>query len=631
MTTWFSIIAMLGLVPLAGGMAALPVALTFDGARSEHVLELRELDPNLPSDWTGFEFLVIEFRAGTSQRFDLGLVTATDRLVHRIGPFPNVWVRASIPLRFYRQPPAGAFDMAATYNQPRNSYWINIHSGKFGPTTNVLGLVFAMENPVGKPTIQIRAVSLAKTDPGDAVLEGLPLVDKFGQYRHVSWPGKATNLTQLVRDWEAEEEALMRSGRTNRCPYGGFIDTRAKATGFFRVEQIDGRWWFVCPDGHLFFSSGVNGVAPSAPTRITGRTELFEELPPAEAMDTRSRRGQSASFYTWNVIRRFGSDWQAKWADLNTLRLVDWGFNTIHNWGVPATNQPRPRVPYAAMLHAWQLGPSIMGMPDVYAEDFEQRVEEVVAAQLAPLRNDPFMFGYFIGNEPPWPGHESQLCDEILAGPESGIKKRLREHLAGGDTPERRRAFAMEAFRRYLDVICRATRKHAPNHLNLGIRFGGVPHDAVLEQARVFDVFSINIYRYAPRRADLDKIFRITGRPILIGEFHIGAPERGLAPGLVMAPDQTERAIAYRYYVEQAAAHPAVVGTHWFQWLDQPCTGRHDGENYNIGFIDVTDRPYRELVEAAKLTHDRIYAVHAGLEKPFDRAPLPVRARASAQ
>ena len=40
-----------------------------------------------------------------------------------------------------------------------------------------------------------------------------------------------------------------------------------------------------------------------------------------------------------------------------------------------------------------------------------------------------------------------------------------------------------------------------------------------------------------------------------------------------------------------------MIGTHWFQWLDQPATGRNDGENYNIGFVDVTDQPYAELVD----------------------------------
>ena len=46
--------------------------------------------------------------------------------------------------------------------------------------------------------------------------------------------------------------------------------------------------------------------------------------------------------------------------------------------------------------------------------------------------------------------------------------------------------------------------------------------------------------------------------------------------------------------------HPRFVGAHWFQWLDQPLTGRSDGENYQIGFVTVTDTPYPELVEAAR-------------------------------
>jgi len=98
-------------------------------------------------------------------------------------------------------------------------------------------------------------------------------------------------------------------------------------------------------------------------------------------------------------------------------------------------------------------------------------------------------------------------------------------------------------------------------------------------------------------------------------------PARGLSSGLVQAMDEAERGIAYRYYVEQSAAHPAMIGTHWFQWLDQPATGRMDGENYAIGLVDVTDRPHAELVEAAKTTHGRLLDVHGGKTPPFDRLP----------
>jgi hypothetical protein len=345
---------------------------------------------------------------------------------------------------------------------------------------------------------------------------------------------------------------------------------------------------------------------------------LFAALPPPSLTPVgRGGRAADGSFYTWNLQRRFGDDWQPKWAEFTTQRLAAWGFNTLHNWGVPRRTAVEPRVPYAVMLRGWQAGPTIMGMPDVYAEDFAGRVEEATASQLAPLRNDPYVLGCFVGNEPPWPGREGQFCDAILAGPPSGIQKRLKAHLAEGDTPSRRQEFVLAAFQLYVETINAAVRRHDPHHLNLGFRFGGDPSEGVIKAARGFDVFSENIYSYSPSRAKLDSLYALVQQPILIGEFHIGVPGRGMAPGLVQAANQEERAAGYRYYVEQCAAHPAMVGTYWFQWLDQPATGRHDGENYNIGFIDVTDRPYEEMVAGAKLAHDRLLDVHLGKLPPW--------------
>lgn len=36
-----------------------------------------------------------------------------------------------------------------------------------------------------------------------------------------------------------------------------------------------------------------------------------------------------------------------------------------------------------------------------------------------------------------------------------------------------------------------------------------------------------------------------------------------------------------------------------FQYTDEPTYGRPDGENYNMGLVDIEDRPYEELVSAA--------------------------------
>jgi len=35
------------------------------------------------------------------------------------------------------------------------------------------------------------------------------------------------------------------------------------------------------------------------------------------------------------------------------------------------------------------------------------------------MKDDPYVLGYFIGNEPAWPGRESELTDMILKGKET--------------------------------------------------------------------------------------------------------------------------------------------------------------------------------------------------------------------
>lgn len=90
---------------------------------------------------------------------------------------------------------------------------------------------------------------------------------------------------------------------------------------------------------------------------------------------------------------------------------------------------------------------------------------------------------------------------------------------------------------------------------------------------------------------------------------------------MVQAKDQTERGIAYRFYVEQSAAQPGFPGAYLFHRRDELVLGQFDGENFNIGFVDVNDRPYKELVEAAKATNKQLYEVHSEKIMPFSQMP----------
>jgi hypothetical protein len=551
---------------------------TFNGTLSEYKVTIKDLNPALSPDWSSYSHLVMEMRTSSPQRFSVWLYR-TDGTPIRVmfQPFgQNVWFRASLPLQYFVGMDKSGNDLASANNRRTNSFWFSTW-GPFGSIKSVESIGFEMVYPVSMPTLEIRSIHLARQDEGSEFLEKLPLLDEFNQWAYADWPEKLKSKEQLARELADEEKTFGNKPDFNYCEYGGYKNTSEKATGFFRVEQINGKWWFVDPHGHLFLSTGSNGAGAGFGTR-PGSHRTGETNPSMDRI---------------------------------TPRLKLWGMTTGGK-----------DMAYTSMLR-WQRtqGSSFLGLPDVYSEEFALSIDQAANTQCSPLKNDPLLLGYFVGNEPAFDGRESEVCDMILAGPNTATQNRLWEFLANGDNQKRRKEFIVTAFEKYLNLIVTAVKKYDPNHLTLGIRFGGSVSGELLQTASIFDVCSINVYEYEPV-SQVNRAARFTGRPVLIGEFHIGVPANGLGAGLVQAKDQTERGKAYRYYVEQAASVNSFLGAYWFQWRDEPVLGRGDGENYNIGFVDGNDRPYKQLVEAAKLTNKRLFEVHSGKIVPFNQRPL---------
>ena len=110
-----------------------------------------------------------------------------------------------------------------------------------------------------------------------------PLIDEFGQYRHADWPGKIHGLSEL-RPNKAPRPTTWRSIRGQRTwdTYGGWkAGPQLAATGRFRTEKRDGKWWLVDPEGRLFWSHGIDCVDTSwSTTPITDRRQWFAGCPP---------------------------------------------------------------------------------------------------------------------------------------------------------------------------------------------------------------------------------------------------------------------------------------------------------------------------------------------------------------
>ena len=534
------------------------VSIPFDSDKevSGMKFSLEDISPGLPSDWDEYEFVVLEFMITTPQRFQIGFTTETGYNELRVMSYtPKGWNKLAIPLAFFRDAPAARSDLAATYNQPRHTGWINL-TGKRSPMRGIDSIGIRMLAPIGDPVMKLRSISLAKEDPGDSYLDDIPVVDEFGQYNLGDWEGKVTSMEDLHEKWEAEEREPVDRAQYKYSIFGGYLDARLdEGTGFFRTEKVDGRWWFVDPEGYLFLSHGVNCVSPGGGGgvyRLEHRQNLYKVLPPEDPNPTtRSGRVRAPSFGRWNLNRRYGEDSREKSIDNIINRMDRWGLNTIANWSNSSVYDLNQKA-FTLQMRGIGIEGELMGLADVYAPDFGEKINEAVRTTVEPYRDNPWLLGYFTFNEPSFLGRELRLCDLILEGKERSIKTELQERLAIDDTPESRVQFIHQTFRIFIESVDRAIEKHDPNHLTLGIRFGQEAENEILEMCKdVFDVFSFNCYDLYPRKEMLDRFSEVTGKPLFIGEYHFGTVDRGMAQSLWQVNSQEERGVAYRYYTEQ--------------------------------------------------------------------------------
>ncbi|HEY2013816.1 MAG TPA: hypothetical protein VGH38_09970 [Bryobacteraceae bacterium] len=600
------------------------VTIRFSRAEGDAELRIPVRALGWPVDWSAWRSIQYTFETTSIEPVSIAFDDGVKPKAFLTEPLPGIRIFGVIPFESFTQTRAMT---------PLAPLGYKVWMDRLFTFQKVEALLFRMRYPSRPSEITIYNFTLRDDVPADNILDKKPLIDAYGQWKAEDWPGKAHNDQELRALWDADR---VKPASFGLCPLGGDPGRTLRASGFFRVEKTDGRWLFVDPHGHPFFSTGMDLVGhkpDSFATSVKGREYLFESLPaPGPAW---LKPASVVSFYVANIMRRFGEGWEARWREHIVERLKNWGFNTIANWS-DYDLATHAGMPYALPLQGWvtkKMFPFPWNFPDVFSREFEKNVDAAARRQTAPLKDDANLIGWFIGNEPTWArsfGSVVPWPDMVLADPAPSATKAKLEELLKADPANQQKIkddFLYTCAHRYFEVITAALRRHDPNHLVLGIRFAENPNNRWVEMSRMFDVFSVNIYskEFMPDAANIRRFGEVSGKPVLIGEFTACAPGRGMQ-GLFYwghkVRDYAERGKAYRYYVEHSAADPYIIGTHWFQLVDDLPTGRpSDEERLNYGFLNVLDLPYPDLVEAAQQVQGRVYDLKAGKAKPYDEKP----------
>jgi hypothetical protein len=538
----------------------------------------------------------------------------------------------------------------------------------------ITSVTLSMPQPGAAQTLLFGTLDTVAGD-GDLRKAYTGIVDRYGQFTRATWPEKIDSdaalkeRAALPADADHAKNAAASPGLDR---FGGRLDRPAlKVTGFFHTQKQGDRWWLVTPEGHAFFSLGVNAVnLTDARTYVQGREFMF--LDPgvdhgtfSGVADSRSDQGSQRDngmnhgrwwdIYSQNVSRSLGNDFASAWRKRSVDRLRSWRFNTLGNWSDPAFANDH-RIAYTVPVlikgdfNTVSTGYDYWGrMPDPFDPRFLKATQAAVANASKGVTDDPWLLGYFADNELAWAGQGPQgrwalAVGSLAQGPESPAKQAFLAYLkkTHGDAASFAKAWGVNvttwdqvaakgfkapdpseahpavaadniAFLRlfadqYFRTVAQTLKKADPHHLFLGGRLAVRTPEVEQASAAYADVTSINTYTDVPEHGFDVAAFRKMDKPVMITEFHFGSADRGpFGNGVAAVGSEEERGKAYARFVDAAVASGVVVGTHWFQYIDQPVTGRVlDGENAHIGLVGITDIPFKDFTRAVTDTNARV-------------------------
>lgn len=377
--------------------------------------------------------------------------------------------------------------------------------------------------------------------------------------------------------------------------YGGYVGITSTATGFFRVERVNGSWWFITPDGFGFISVGLNHL-DDTDLRYPYNFDVWQRR-----YGTRQRwiDAAVADLRSWS-FNTLG--WTRQWVSSHHHHDIDWltPLNLGHGKEWSTDEVQRVGMPYVqqltvAAIEGWNGNPR---WPDVFSAEFDDHCAWLAREYCSRIADDPYLVGYFLTDIPAWLPHAS-----------GGNFAGLKDSAAQQDT----HSLAAVADK-YYSTISRHIRAYDANHLILGDRYNGntgIPTEVLTAAAPHIDVLSVQYFTgntasdFTAMRDHLANWSSQINLPVIVADIGNCVPTP-LNPdrdcGLV---DHADRGRHYVNAFDTVVAEPWLIGWHWCSYLENSARG--------WGLKGPDDEPYTDMtVPVAEFNR----SVHQRKNKP---------------
>ena len=267
-------------------------------------------------------------------------------------------------------------------------------------------------------------------------------IDRYGQNNWVNFPEKITSDEQLKADARSERTTL-RPLPDQWDMYGGDkTATGYGATGKFKVQKVDGKWWLVNPLGNLMYITSITQADYNDTTGYIGdvgstKRGAYVELNRSGLLSNAFRdnfgcHGKSELFcggtiwspYISNIIKKYGTPSSTfaeitdRWRLNQSNRFREWGFNTVtarhgeYNIGWRTGVRDIPFIAHYNLKGktTYQKVSGMDRVPDPFDPAFETEVNNIVIRHFRAgypgtpmlVKDDPYAIGTTADNEIPW-------------------------------------------------------------------------------------------------------------------------------------------------------------------------------------------------------------------------------------
>jgi hypothetical protein len=389
--------------------------------------------------------------------------------------------------------------------------------------------------------------------------------------------------------------------------YGGITQLKSTASGFFRTQKINNRWWVIDPIGNVFIVKAVNSI------------KIGTSPNNQKAFDSAFKTEDNWIGATYQLLKENGFNASGSWSDVDLIR----NWNEKNKTHFVYTTQLNILSDFAKTKEKKVSNGELSILANIFDADFENFVQ-TKCSKLSNYKNDPNLLGHFSDNELAF---QDNLIKKFSAINDKNnaaylfLKNWMLVNKVDSLNYSKNQVeqFSAAVGNEYYKIVSACIKKYDPNHMYIGSRIHAALKDNVYflnTMDKYVDIASINYYGFWNLSDKHKNLFSTQlSKPYFITEFYTKGQDSkmgNITGAGWLVKTQNDRGNHYQNFCLHLLNQANCVGWHWFKYQDNdPEDKLADPSNNdsNKGMVNTRYQVYNVLTDKMKQINEQVFGI----------------------